>query len=168
VVIVRSSPHKAGTHDTPWFDRLSEDRQTFIYFGDNKAESTSVAAGTWARPRPGNVTLLELAREHGVTDRDTRIETAPIVVVRTVPLDGRTKGQIEVVGLGIVTDWQQVSETDPDGRSFENFRFDISMLELDDGSFDWSWITARRSDELSAHQVLERAPAAWRRWVNQT
>jgi len=35
-VIIRSSPHKAGSEGTPWQDRFDPDRGHIRYFGDNK------------------------------------------------------------------------------------------------------------------------------------
>ncbi len=165
VVVLRSSPHKAGTHTTPWFDRLSDDGRTYVYFGDNKANADSESADTWAHPRPGNAALIDLAATHRSIDRSDRAESAPIIVVRTVPHDGREKGQIEIVGVGTVAEVEQVTELDPDERPFENYRFEIRLLDLGVEGFDWAWITARRSDRYSTDQLLGLAPRSWREWV---
>ncbi len=165
VIVLRSSPHKAGTHTTPWFDRLAEDGQTYVYFGDNKANTESGSADTWANPRPGNAALIDLAAAHRSIDRSDRAESAPTIVVRTVPHDGREKGQIEIVGIGTIAEVEQVTELDPDERPFENFCFEIRLLDLGVDGFDWAWIAARRSDSYSTDQLLELAPRSWREWV---
>ena len=64
-VLIRSSPHKAGTEVTPWQDRFEPDRGYIRYFGDNK-----LGTGRRAHEAPGNRLLLEV--------RDLHNEPAPI------------------------------------------------------------------------------------------
>ena len=43
IIIVSSSPHKAGTENTPWKDRYDPDNGTVIYYGDCKNNETNPA-----------------------------------------------------------------------------------------------------------------------------
>jgi hypothetical protein len=54
-------------------------------------------------------------------------------------------------------------------RYFTNLLAELVLfrLEAENERFDWGWIDGRRDPTLTNEQVLELAPEAWRRWVEE-
>lgn len=163
-VLIRSSPHKAGTPWTPWHDSIEMGRSA-VYWGDRKPEHLGAPADT-----TGNKALLSIARLHAGLSRNDRLAAPPLLVFRGIPWrDDRgqvkEKGCVEFCGVGLVEDFdlrEQVDETT--GSSFENFRFALRLLPLAGAELDWRWIDDRRSAAADGEAAL-RAPYAWRQWI---
>lgn len=58
-VLIRSSPWKAGTAETPWHDVFDLDNGHVRYFGDHRVDHTVPVGST-----QGNAVLLEAFAEH--------------------------------------------------------------------------------------------------------
>ena len=163
-ILIRSSPHKAGTDVTPWQDRLEPDRGHVQYFGDNK-----LATGVPADQSQGNRRLLQLFRLHTSPERSDRLIAAPLVFFEGTPFDGRIKGQVRFQGYGLLRRAELVTQLDPrTKRPFTNYVYDCLVMSLakEDEKFDWVWIEARRDPTYTDEACLRAAPAAWRDWVN--
>jgi hypothetical protein len=170
-VLIRSSPHKRGREETPWDDVFDVDVGHIRYFGDNKPRQT---ASGWsvriAADAPGNKLLSELATLHQSPDEADRLRAAPLLFFRAVPVPGRTKGQLEFQGYGVIDTIGMVTQFHPQsGRYFSNLVFDFVVLQLDDEArgFDWNWINLRRTSTVSDADGLVAAPMAWRTWVKE-
>lgn len=164
VVIIRSSPHKAGSMVTPWQDRLEPDRGHVRYFGDNKFRVPQRKA----EDAPGNFELLELFAAHTSPDREIRMAAAPLVFFETVTVNGRLKGHVKFQGYGVLTDVELVTQVEPVARRpFPNYVFNcIVMTSAPEAEeFDWGWVNLRRDPDASHKECLRAAPAAWQEWV---
>ncbi|WP_431235127.1 protein NO VEIN domain-containing protein [Mycolicibacterium psychrotolerans] len=162
-ILIRSSPWRAGSFWTPWHDEFDLEHSHVRYFGDNKVDS-----GKLAHETPGNKLLRELAREHASADENIRARSAPVLVLRSVTIDGRIKGQVEFCGLAVIVGHEFVHQTDPmTGEPFDNYAFELALLDLgpEGGRLDLRWIQARRSTQVAGFEALELAPVAWRDWV---
>jgi hypothetical protein len=163
-VIIRSSPHKAGSLVTPWQDRLDPDRGHVRYFGDNKFSTPQRTA----HQPPGNAALLKLFEEHTSPDRDVRSATAPLVFFETVTVNGHQKGHVKYQGYGLLTGVELVTQVEPEARRpFPNYVFSCLVLTSakEAEEFDWRWINQRRDPAVSHDACLQSAPAAWYDWV---
>jgi hypothetical protein len=137
-ILISSSPHKIGSHDTPWQDTFDTDNGHIRYFGDNKSSARAAAAS------PGNAVLLKQHLVHSSPDSKVRAQAAPLVVFRRVPRLGRVKGFVQFCGFGIVQRVELITQFHQrQGAYFSNDVFDFCILSLkeEDVSFDWSWIT---------------------------
>lgn len=163
VILVRSSPWKAGTAQTPWHDVYDMDNGHVRYFGDHKAE-TKVEPGATL----GNATMLEAFALHHAPTPQERAFAAPLLLFRSVSRNGKPKGHVEFCGVGVIeqaerlVQWSEVTH-----ETFVNYVYDIALLDLsaEGDSVTWAWIKARRDKALTVQQTLESAPKSWRDWV---
>ena len=164
LIIISSSPHKAGSDDTPWQDKYDPDRGYVRYYGDNKA------GGKQAELR-GNKVLLDLMRVYNSGDKNTReCEAVPIVFFERTTVDGRKKGNLVFQGYGVIEKAELVTQYDTKtGEYFPNylFHFCVFTMSEDKESFDWRWIAKRCDSSLTAKQTNEFAPKAWKKWVEK-
>ena len=169
-VLIRSSPHKQGSEETPWDDVFDAEVGHIRYFGDNKPRRKP--DGSWSLKEAGQATgnrvLSLLHQVHQSPLEEVRRAAPPLLFFRAVPAPRRTKGQIEFQGYGLIDRIGMVSQFHPQsGLYFSNFVFDFTVLQLDDEAtgFNWEWINARRSASTSDDACLKVAPAAWKAWV---
>jgi hypothetical protein len=167
VVLLRSSPWKAGTETTPWHDEYDLETGTVRYFGDSKPGSSDQGHGA-----TGNRGLTALAALFQSNSRAERQLAPPIALFRGEPGEIRGKGQVNkgfvrFVGVGILSGHSRVRQPDADGVPFDNIAFDFRLCPLDDASrrVDWSWINDRRDASVPAAVANLRAPYAWRHWI---
>lgn len=161
-VIVRSSPHKAGSSTTPWEDTFQPDRGHVRYFGDHKVGRTEPAHRS-----SGNQELLRLIEEHRSPDPATRLSAAPLIFFETVRHEGKVKGHVRFQGIGLLTSAELVTQVDrKTGTSFSNYVYDCLVVSLaaENEVFDWRWINSRR-EAFDDKTALKPAPAAWKDWV---
>ncbi len=161
-MLIRSSPHKAGSQIAPWQDNFDPDRGHVRYFGDNKLDTYPLA-----HESPGNRELLSLLEQHRSPELATRAHSAPLVFFETVPHGGKPKGHVRFHGIGLLTSAELVTQVDrKTGKPFSNYVYDCVVLSLaqEGEEFSWGWINARRSDSDDG-AALANAPAAWRAWV---
>ncbi|MGI5479796.1 HNH endonuclease [Streptomyces lavendofoliae] len=162
-VLIRSSPWKAGTAETPWHDVFDLDNGYVRYFGDHRVDHT-VPVGT----TQGNAVLLEALREHRTATPEERALAVPLLLFAAVSRNGTPKGYVEFCGVAVIENAERI-EQEGQGRPFPNYRYDLSVLDLtaEDDQIDWAWIEDRGSPELSPAAALTHAPRSWRRWVER-
>jgi Restriction endonuclease AspBHI N-terminal/Restriction endonuclease len=164
-VLIRSSPHRAGSTSTPWQDFFDPDNGHVRYFGDQKMEKTAPP-----EQAPGNKILLEERALHTAHDEASRMHAAPLLFFLAVPHGGRIKGNVKFQGVGVIDKVELVSQWDRHAAgTFANYRFDVVILSLarEAEDLDWSWISARRDPTVSLEDSLKLAPSAWRQWVKE-
>ncbi|MDI5978571.1 restriction endonuclease [Amycolatopsis magusensis] len=164
-ILIRSSPWKAGSEQTPWHDVFDMNGGHVRYFGDHKAE-TRVPVGETL----GNRTLLQAFAAHQAPTPDQRRKAVPLLVFRSVRRNKQDKGYVEFCGFGIVERVERVVQwARADSSTFVNYVFDLALLDLssEDDRVDWSWVNDRRNAELTVEQTLAHAPRSWREWVDE-
>ncbi|MFF1872962.1 restriction endonuclease [Kitasatospora herbaricolor] len=162
-VMIRSSPWKAGSEQTPWHDVFDVTNGHVRYFGDHKPETTKPVGST-----TGNAALLEAFDSHQAPTAVGRAAAAPLLLFRSVSKNGKVKGHVEFCGVGLIERAERVLQWGgPDRTTFTNYVFDLVVVDLtaEDDKLDWDWVTARRDPARSDAEVLKLAPAAWREWV---
>lgn len=162
-VLIRSSPWKAGSEQTPWHDVFDLDYGHVRYFGDHKADLDRPVGTT-----VGNAALLEAFEAHQASTADGRAAAAPLLLFRSVSKNGKPKGHVEFCGVGLIERVERTIQVGgPARRSFTNYVFDLALIDLsaEDDAVEWDWITARRDPGVSDADALAQAPTAWREWV---
>ncbi|MFR9756552.1 restriction endonuclease [Streptomyces sp. TR06-5] len=162
-VLIRSSPWKAGTEQTPWHDVFDLDNGHVRYFGDHKAGLTAAPGTT-----KGNAALLEAFEKHEGHTPSERMRATPLLLFRAVSRNGRPKGHVEFCGLGVIERAERLVQwTGREHSTFVNYVYDIALLDLtkENDEVLWGWIHARRDKEMTNAEALELAPLSWREWV---
>ncbi|MFD7595955.1 restriction endonuclease [Kitasatospora sp. NPDC059812] len=162
-VMIRSSPWKAGSEQTPWHDVFDIDNGHVRYFGDHKPEMTKPVGTT-----TGNAALLEAFGSHQAPTAEGRAAAAPLLLFRSVSKNGKVKGHVQFCGVALIERAERVVQWGGPARlTFTNYVFDLVVIDLtaEDDKLDWDWITARRDPDRTDAEVLKLAPAAWREWV---
>lgn len=165
VILLRSSPHKAGSEITPWEDVIRPDEGYARFFGDNR-----VGSGRRAHESEGNARMLAAFDLHASSSADRRAAAPPVLLLEGFGLDGRRKGQIKFQGLCVIQRAELLVQRDPmTGQSFTNYRFDLVILDLkaDDDTLRFDWIDARRDPALTNDEAARSAPLAWRTWARE-
>lgn len=167
VVLLRSSPWKAGTETTPWHDEYDLKAGSVRYYGDSKPGRTGTGHGS-----SGNRSLGSLAPLYQSSSRSERQLAPPIALFRgeSGEIAGKGlvhKGFVRFIGLGVLAGHSPVRQVDADGVPFENIVFEVRLCPLDDaaGRVDWSWINDRRDATVPTAVANLRAPYAWRHWI---
>jgi len=168
LLLIRSSPWKAGTETTPWHDEFDLAHGTVRYFGDHKITTNGPVGST-----PGNAALLEAWPLHQSSQRGDRELAPPLTVFRSSPtkdIKGKVqqKGYVEFCGIAVIRTLTPVT-LDAPGRQlkYENLDLELVLIPLTEtgGRVDWRWIIDRRNGAFSANESNQHAPAAWHRWV---
>ena len=162
VIIISSSPHKAGSDDTPWQDKYDPDRGYIRYYGDNKPDGESAE-------KRGNKTLLKLLQVYESGSRDIRSkEAVPILFFERTTIEKRRKGNLIFQGYGIIEKAELVTQYDTKKKAyFPNYLFHLCVFTLkeDNESFDWNWIAKRCDSTLTNEETNTYAPKSWKRWL---
>ncbi|MEV7412882.1 restriction endonuclease [Streptomyces althioticus] len=164
-ILIRSSPWKAGSQQTPWHDVFDMDNGHVRYFGDHKAGLAKPPGTT-----TGNAALLEAFAEHQAPTPEERASAAPLLLFRAVSRNGKVKGFVEFCGLGVIERAERIVQwAGHEHTTFTNYVYDIALIDLtaENDQVDWDWITARRSPAVSDLEALAKAPRAWREWVKR-
>lgn len=159
-ILIRTSAQKAGSAGTPWHDVYDMDGGRVRYFGDAKVRHMPDP-----RSANGNKVLLEERQLHSSPRRDERLKSAPLVFFTT-----DSPGTVTFRGIGVIEGVEIVTQIDPKTKlSFSNYAFDCALVSLaEEGErLDWSWIYERRNSDLGDIEANQRAPRAWREWVDQ-
>ncbi|WP_052869383.1 restriction endonuclease [Streptomyces niger] len=162
-ILIRSSPWKAGTEQTPWHDVFDMDNGHVRYFGDHKA-GQSAAPGTTT----GNAALLEAFSGHQGHTPEERAAATPLLLFRSVTRNGKQKGYVEFCGVGVIERAERLVQwAGREHTTFVNYVYDIALIDLtaEDDEVAWEWIRARRDEGAADSQALASAPRAWREWV---
>ncbi len=163
-ILIRSSPHKIGSHDTPWQDTFDPDNGHIHYYGDNKEPGMDPAQA------PGNKVLLEAKTFHSALDTQLRKQSVPLIFYRTVTYKQKSKGFVEFNGFGIIRNCELVTQYDrKNARTFSNFAYDFVIFDIsmEHEEFDWNWITARRNAKFTLDDTLRTAPESWKKWIKE-
>jgi 5-methylcytosine-specific restriction protein A len=163
VILIRSNPLRSGTSKTPWEDVFNLREGRVQYYGDHKVDSPGPPEGT-----RGNAALLKAFEAHGSDNPVTRATAVPLVIFRSVEQNGQTKGYLEFCGLGVIKEADLIDQQDPStGRRFQNFLFDIVLLDLtpEGNRLDWGWINARRDSRATIEETNSVAPVSWQSWI---
>ncbi|MFD5817807.1 HNH endonuclease [Streptomyces sp. NPDC127038] len=160
-ILIRSSPWKAGSAETPWHDVFDLDNGHISYFGDHRVEHTVPVGST-----QGNARLLEAFAEHAAPTAEQRAQAVPLLVFAAVSRNKTPKGYVEFCGVAVIEGLEQI-EQNANGRPYPNYRYDLAVLDLspEDDRLDWAWIEARGNPGLRTDDALAHAPRAWREWV---
>ncbi|MER6515464.1 MULTISPECIES: HNH endonuclease [unclassified Streptomyces] len=160
-VLIRSSPWKAGSAETPWHDVFDLDNGRVRYFGDHRVEHNHPLGS-----RGGNKTLLEVFAGHQALTVEQRAAAVPLLVFEAATRNRTPKGYVAFRGVAVIEQHERI-EQETAGQSFPNYRYELAVLDLsaDEDRVDWSWIEARGNTTLAASDTLDHAPRSWRRWV---
>ena len=165
-ILIRSSPHKAGSAGTPWQDQFNVDMGYVRYYGDAKVDRHETPFQA-----PGNRALgQEQLPLHRGLDMGARKLAAPLLLFRGVPHEGKQGGYVEFQGVGLIERAELVTQLDQSKlRAFTNVRYDfvVASLAQESEEFDWRWINARRDANRALDECMELAPASWRWWIAQ-
>jgi predicted restriction endonuclease len=160
-ILIRSSPWKAGTAETPWHDVFDLDNGRVRYFGDHRVDHTVPVGST-----QGNAVLLEAFAEHQAPTGVQRARAVPLLVFAAVSRNKTPKGYVQFCGLAVI-EHAELIEQETEGKSFPNYRYDMTLLDLsaEDDRVDWAWIERRGNPGLAAIDTLAHAPHSWNEWV---
>lgn len=161
VIIVSSSPHKAGSEYTPWKDYYDTDHGYIKYYGDNK-DGNSIPSD-----KVGNKELLKLLPKFQSEDSDIRKnEAVPIVFFERVNYDNRAKGNLKFQGFGVLDSAKLITQANK-GEEFSNYLFEFAIFSMvnENEEFDWDWIAKRCDSNLTTEETNKYAPKAWKDWV---
>lgn len=164
LIIISSTPRKAGSQDTPWHDRYDPDHGYVKYYGDNKDISR--------RPEdaPGNKLLLDLLKYYESEDETDRINNAvPVIFFEKCSYDGRPKGNAIFHGFGVLESAELVTQYDSKHGYFANYLFNFCIFSLsgDNEKFDWRWIIDRCDPSMETKDTLRYAPVSWKKWIKE-
>jgi len=159
-ILIRSSPHKSGSEDTPWQDIFDVDNGHIRYYGDNKIPGNDPALSS------GNKVLLHAFDTYNSIDKIKY--SVPLIFYKAVTRNNKPKGYIEFNGFGIITGIELITQYDRKlKRTFSNYAFDFQVFSLakNHEEFNWEWINERRNDKLSVDETLRNAPISWYEWI---
>jgi hypothetical protein len=162
-VLIRSSPWKAGSEQTPWHDVFDLDNGHVRFFGDHKASLAGLPGST-----KGNAVLLEAFEGHQGPTREQRMGSAPLLLFRAVTRNGKVKGHVEFCGVALIERAERLVQwAGRERATFTNYVFDLVVIDLaaENEQVDWDWISARRDPARLDEDLLKLAPASWREWV---
>ncbi len=165
IIICSSSPHQAGSYETPWSDVIRPEDGFVTYYGDNKDPENRDAFVV-----RGNRLLFEAMRQHHSQSREVRMQSAPILVVSTRDESGPSSGYKTVEGLGVVKRVDLVLQRSEKTKEvFQNLRFEIVIFDLkDDLDFiSMDWVNSRRNNAVDTATAHEKAPKAWKEFVER-
>jgi len=162
-ICLRSSPHQAGSEETPWEDFFDEDNGFIRYFGDNKPGKGN------PENSEGNKALLEQHYFHTSENKVDRFKASPILAFQAVKIGKRVKGNLRFCGLCLIDKVERVTQFDSRKREyFTNYVYGLCVVSLvnENERFFWDWINARRDKGRGHQQCLDLAPKSWKEWVN--
>ena len=161
-ILIRSSPHKIGSRETPWQDTFDTDNGHIRYYGDNKEPGKNPAEA------PGNKALLDAFKIHSALDKNLRDRAVPLLFYRAERENEKSKGYVKFNGFGIIQTYEPVTQYDRnEGRTFPNFAFDFVIFDMnkEHEEFNWDWINDRRNPLLNLEDTLKKAPQSWKDWI---
>lgn len=164
LIIISSTPRKAGSEDTPWRDRYDSEHGYVKYYGDNKPNR--------GRPEnaPGNRILLELLKYYDSPNEAERLKKAvPVIFFEKCSYDGRPKGNAIFHGFGLLESIELVTQCGKNQEYFANYLFNFCIFSLteDNEEFNWKWIEDRCDQTKNVEDTMRYAPASWKRWIRE-
>ncbi|MFD7313686.1 hypothetical protein [Streptomyces sp. NPDC059883] len=91
-ILIRSSPWKAGSVETPWHDEFDLGNGRVAYFGDHRVDHTVPVGETQ------DAVLLKAWTSHRATTVHERTLAAPLLVFATVTRNKTPKGYVKFCG----------------------------------------------------------------------
>lgn len=155
------NPFKEDEEQTPWRDMIFQDEGRVIYNGDNKDASLH------ANETFGNKQVLSVLNLYSSKDPKERAKTPPILVTKTIKINGKT-GYRKFIGYGVIESNPVLVQQYEKGtdKVFSNYQFKVALLTLgDSGMFDWGWIDDRRDPKIDESNCNTKAPKAWLDWI---
>ena len=155
LIIISSSPHKAGTENTPWKDRYDPDNGIVIYYGDCKNNNDNPSETS------GNKVLMDEWKKHSSNEKSEREKAVPIVFFERIK-----KGYLQFHGFGVLEKVSLITQKG-DKSEFTNFEFEFCILDLkeENNQLDWDWISDRCNKELTIIDTNKKAPESWKYWI---
>lgn len=163
-ILIRSSPHRIGSDETPWQDLFDPDNGRVVYFGDNKRP------GRRAEEADGNRVMLSALSLYSSRHANERAMAPPLLFFEGVPYAGRTKGQVAFRGFGLIRRAALITQYHARRQeAFANYKFECVVFGMaEEGEeFGWRWINARRDPNRTDAEVAALAPSTWKRWVRE-
>lgn len=156
IIIVSSSPHKAGTENTPWKDRYDSDNGIVIYYGDCKNKDHNPFE------TPGNKILMDEWKKHSSNNIKEREMATPIIFLERIKM-----GYLLFHGIGVLEKVSLITQKGNNKTEFTNLEFEFGILDLskENNQLDWNWISARCNEKLSNQETNKIAPASWKYWI---
>jgi hypothetical protein len=157
-----SNPYKEERSNTPWRDLIYQERGYVLYNGDNKSFRKK------AYESQGNKKVLSLLSLYHYKVREVRIKAPPIIVTRTIKING-LKAFRRFIGYGIIESKQRlVQQYDNNLNVFSNFQFEVTLLSLfPEEELDWRWVEDRKDRSINTEDALSFAPENWKKWVDE-
>lgn len=162
-----SNPLQKKESINPWRDVILQDQGFVYYNGDNKKEGVPPNFNPKGIPQTGNSKLESISQlyfSHSVNDRQ---KAPPILVFEQVKVQGKIKGYRKFIGLGIISDWKLRQQYNENDKVFSNYLFEISLISLENGVFNYEWINDRRNSNLNLNEINSKAPEAWKKWIKE-
>lgn len=156
IIIISSSPHKAGTDNTPWKDRYDSDNGVVIYYGDCKDNKNNPYETS------GNKVLMDEWKKHSSNNVKERERATPIVFFERIK-----KGFLLFHGLGVLEKVSLITQKGNNNNEFTNLEFEFGLLDLskENNQLDWDWIAKRCDNTLSNQETNKTAPESWKYWI---
>lgn len=166
-ILIRSSPSKAGTAETPWEDVIDIDSGLITYFGDHRPETPGSLGSTH-----GNAALEQAWKLYSQTSPESRLLAPPLLVFVTVRWFGllddvREKGAVRFLGPAVLQGMEPVVARDArTGRKYPNYRTTLRLTNLHtaEQAIDWQWINDRKDPGLNLRSTTDHEPSEWTTW----
>ena len=157
-VLLYSDNLRGLSEKNPWLDVVDADDGYALYHGDNRTP------GSGPLSSDGNRMIMNIAQQY--TDPDLRKLAPPMLLFESAMVSGSSARYRRLAGYGVPRSLRVQTQRSNQG-TFTNLVLELVLFNLtaEGEQFDWDWIDRRRDRSLSANEVLQSAPAAWRRWV---
>lgn len=162
-----SNPLQKKEEVNPWRDVILQDQGIVYYNGDNKTAGVSPNYYPDGRPQTGNSKLESLIELYFSHKEEDRAMAPPILLFEQEKVGSKIKGYRKFIGLGIISNWDIRQQYDENDQVFSNYLFEITLLALENGNFDFEWINQRRNKNLSIKDINNKAPKKWKKWVKE-
>tara|TARA_B100000767_G_scaffold248031_1_gene248637 strand:- start:7440 stop:8780 length:1341 start_codon:yes stop_codon:yes gene_type:complete len=162
-----SNPLQKKEEVNPWRDVILQDQGVVFYNGDNKTPGVSPGYRPKGSPQTGNSKLESQLQLYFSHDEEDRQKAPPILIFEQTKHKGKVKGYRRFIGIGIISKWDVRQQYDENDSVFSNYLFEITLIGLDNGVFDYDWINDRRDENLSLCQINLKAPKKWLKWVKE-
>ncbi len=165
VIIISSTPRKAGSEDTPWHDVYDSEHGYIRYFGDNNNKYSDRKPHEYQ----GNSTLLENMQFYECDSKTDRMNNAiPLVFLEKITYNKKPKGYAVFHGFGVIDSVELVTQYDSNHNYFSNYLFTFTVFSLseENDKFNWQWIMDRCDGSKTIKETMVNAPKSWCTWIN--
>ena len=165
VIIISSTPRKAGSEDTPWHDVYDSEHGYIRYFGDNNNKIPDRKPHEYL----GNKTLLENMQFYECDSKADRLNNAiPLIFLEKITYNKKPKGYAIFHGFGVIDSVELVTQYDVNHKYFSNYLYTFTVFSLADENdqFNWQWILDRCDPSKTTKETMVNAPKSWKTWIN--